>query len=95
VPDADLTAADQILEECAAAVREEGAGPPATLTEAGEPGPELARVARERAARVVAVGASHRGPLAAMLTGAASRHLVRHAPVPVMVCPHGDEPFRP
>jgi nucleotide-binding universal stress UspA family protein len=95
VPPEVHTTAEAFLEECAATVRDEVRETPVVITEAGQPGPELARVARERSARVVAVGTSHRGALAATLTGAASRHLVANAPVPVMVCPHDDEPPGP
>jgi nucleotide-binding universal stress UspA family protein len=96
VADEEQTRVEAMLEQIAAEVEAELEQPAATRTETGQPGYELGRVARERAARMVAVGSPDRGPLAAALTGAASRQLVRHAQVPVMVCPtaagrRGDE----
>jgi nucleotide-binding universal stress UspA family protein len=53
----------------------------------GSAGLQLQRCAEARDAAVVAVGASSRDALDAALTGAASRHLMRRADRPVMICP--------
>jgi nucleotide-binding universal stress UspA family protein len=55
------------------------------------PAPEaLARAAAEEQAALVAVGASHRRPLAAALLGSVARQVTRHADRPVLVC--ADDP---
>lgn len=48
----------------------------------------LLRVAAERDARAVVVGAHGRGRLSDLLLGSTSRHLVKHAPCPVVVVRH-------
>lgn len=47
----------------------------------------LVRVAREREAQAVVVGAHGRGAISELLLGSTSRELLRHAPCPVVVVP--------
>jgi nucleotide-binding universal stress UspA family protein len=54
---------------------------------AGAPGPQLDRLAAAERASMVAVSASHRGPLSAALAGVPSSHLIRHGERPVIVYP--------
>jgi nucleotide-binding universal stress UspA family protein len=53
----------------------------------GPPGSELAHAAAAENAALIVIGASHHGPLAGALLGAASSQLLRDADRPVMVCP--------
>jgi nucleotide-binding universal stress UspA family protein len=92
VPQARYGAADALLEECSDAAEAVLAVAPDKRVETGMPGPALVKLARERHAGLLAVGSSSRGPLAAALGGAAARHVLRHAGMPVMVCPHAEAP---
>lgn len=58
----------------------------------GPCGPQLDHLAGTDGAAMLAVGASDRGPLAAALAGAPSRHLLRHGARPIMVCPRPQTP---
>jgi nucleotide-binding universal stress UspA family protein len=82
---------DALLEECSATAEAVLDAVPGKCVETGVPGPTLVTLARERRAGLLAVSSSSRGPLAAAVNGAAARHVLRHAGMPVMVCPHGDE----
>ncbi len=77
------------VRELAAALASEHIAPAEVRLVSGPPGPELERVADDESAALVAVGAPHRGTLAAALGGASSRHVIRHGGRPVLVCPRG------
>jgi nucleotide-binding universal stress UspA family protein len=81
--------AGRMVRELAETLASEHVAPAAVRVVSGPPGPELERVAEDERAALVAVGAPHRGTLAAALGGASSRHVIRHSGRPVMVCPHG------
>jgi nucleotide-binding universal stress UspA family protein len=83
---------DALLEECSATAEAVLDAVPGKRVETGVPGPTLVTLARERRAGLLAVSSSSRGPLAAAINGAAARHVLRHAEMPVMVCPHAEEP---
>jgi nucleotide-binding universal stress UspA family protein len=88
--EAAVRGAEELLDELATALAESLGEEPPTRVLAGPPGRELARVASEERAGLVAVGASDRGPLAAAVAGSASRYAARHARCPTLVCPRGE-----
>jgi len=52
---------------------------------AGEPGPELCRLAEELKADVIVIGSHAWGPIKRALVGSVSDYVVRHAPCAVLV----------
>ena len=79
--------ADRMLRDVGRAVSLNVPGETDVCVVEGLTGLQLERCADARDAAMVAVGASCRGALDAALTGAASRHLMRRADRPVMICP--------
>jgi nucleotide-binding universal stress UspA family protein len=79
--------ADKMLRDVGRAVSLNVPGETDVYVGEGSTGVQLQRCAEARDAAMVAVGASCRGALDAALTGAASRHLMRRADRPVMICP--------
>lgn len=66
-------------------------GLPATglaIADATTPADTLVRVARERNAEVIVVGAHKHGRLAELLFGTTTRGVLQHAPCPVLVVSH-------
>lgn len=62
-----------------------------TVADDATVGTTLAELARERDARVIVLGAHGHSRLEALFLGSTSRHLVEHAPCPVLVVrPAGD-----
>ncbi len=57
----------------------------------GSAGPELCRLARERAADVIVVGSRGHGAVRRALLGSVSTHVVNNAPCPVMVVRAGSD----
>jgi nucleotide-binding universal stress UspA family protein len=51
---------------------------------------EICRVARERAPRLVVVGAHGWGPIGRLLHGSVSTHVLHHAPCPVLIVLGGE-----
>jgi nucleotide-binding universal stress UspA family protein len=80
-------AADRMLRDVGRAVSLNVPGDPEVCVVEGSTGLQLQRCADARDAAMVAVGASCRSALDAALVGAASRHLMRRADRPVMICP--------
>jgi nucleotide-binding universal stress UspA family protein len=54
----------------------------------GEPGDSILEAARAEDADMIVLGSHGRGPIGRLLLGSVSRHVVRHAKVPVVVVPH-------
>jgi nucleotide-binding universal stress UspA family protein len=79
--------AENMLGDIGRAVSLNVPGDPELCVLEGFTGLQLQRCADTRDAAMVAVGASCRHALDAALTGAASRHLMRRADRPVMICP--------
>jgi nucleotide-binding universal stress UspA family protein len=79
--------ADRMLRDVGRAVSLNVPGETEVCVVEGFTGLQLERCADARDAAMLAVGASCRGALDAALTGAASRHLMRRADRPVMICP--------
>ena len=52
---------------------------------AGEPGPEICRLAEDEKVDVVAIATHAWGPVKRAVMGSVSDHVVRHAPCPVLV----------
>jgi nucleotide-binding universal stress UspA family protein len=53
--------------------------------ETGEPGPVICQVAQDVAADLIVIGSHGHGVLERSLLGSVSRHVLEHAPCPVMV----------
>jgi nucleotide-binding universal stress UspA family protein len=53
----------------------------------GEPGDSILEAARAEDADMIVLGSHGRGPIGRLLLGSVSRHVVRHAEVPVVVVP--------
>jgi nucleotide-binding universal stress UspA family protein len=79
--------AEEMLNDVARSISANVPGDQEICVLEGATGPELEFLADSRHAAIVAVGSSERSPLDAALTGAASRHLMRRATRPVMICP--------
>ncbi len=56
----------------------------------GQPAKAIEALAREIGAVVIVVGTHGRGPIARLLVGSVSDHLIHHAPCPVLVVPPSD-----
>jgi len=67
-----------------------------TVLVTGDPAQEVAKVARERGARMIAVGTHGYGSVVAFLVGSVSAAVIRVAPCPVLVVPDPErkEPAR-
>lgn len=65
-----------------------GRAPVRQLVVEGEPGPAIVALAAEVGAAAIVVGAHGKGPFARLFEGSVSRHLIDHAPCPVLVVPH-------
>jgi nucleotide-binding universal stress UspA family protein len=83
----DAEIAEEMLDDVARSVSVNVPGDQEICVLKGATGLELERLADARHAAIVAVGSSDRSALDAALTGAASRHLMRRARRPVMICP--------
>jgi nucleotide-binding universal stress UspA family protein len=83
----DAEIAKEMLDDVARSVSVNVPGDQEICVLKGATGFELERLADARHAAIVAVGSSDRSALDAALTGAASRHLMRRARRPVMICP--------
>lgn len=68
-------------------------GEPATVTvvEGNDPGREVCRLAAERGADVLVVGASDKGWFRRLLSGSVMEYAAHHAPCPVLIVRHGDD----
>lgn len=58
----------------------------------GEPGPTICDIAREIDAQVVVIGSHGHGWLRRVFIGSVSRHVLHHAPCPVLIARHQDHP---
>lgn len=67
-----------------------GLGEPATTTivEANHPGREICRVAAERHADVLVVGATDKGWFRRLVSGSVMEYAAHHAPCPVLIVRH-------
>lgn len=74
-------AAERGLSELADALRIEGE----MLIEVGDPGPTICAVAARDAVDVVVIGSHGHGWLQRVLIGSVSKHVLQHAPCPVLV----------
>lgn len=59
-----------------------------TLVEANDPGREICRLAEERDADVLVVGASDKGWFRRLVAGSVMEYTARHAPCPVLIVRH-------
>jgi nucleotide-binding universal stress UspA family protein len=76
--------AERVLDDAAA--QAEAAGVPAeTLLVTGDPAEQLCKLARERNARLVAVGTRGHSSVRSLLLGSVSGAVIRRAPCPVLV----------
>ena len=66
-----------------------GPGKSAARIVEGPPGPRLVELARSERSALLATGAPSHGVLMSALLGSPARHLLRHAPRPVLVCRSG------
>lgn len=60
-----------------------------TLVEANDPGRAICRLAAERNADVLVVGASDKGWFRRLLSGSVMEYAAHHAPCPVLIVRHG------
>lgn len=65
-----------------------------TIEAAGEPGPVIGRVARERGVDLIVMATHGRSGIGRWLYGSVADYVLRHAPVPVLlVSPHCERPW--
>jgi len=62
------------------------------LVEVGEPGPTICSVAERRGVDVIIIGSHGHGWLQRVLIGSVSKHVLHHAPCPVLVIRDQDRP---
>ena len=84
-PADDRTRVHATLGAVARAAGVAGPGRSAARIVEGPPGPKLVELARSERSALLATGAPSHGALMSALLGSPSRHLVRHAPCPVLV----------
>jgi nucleotide-binding universal stress UspA family protein len=82
----DARAAREMLDATARSVLVNAGGSSRLRVLEGPVGPQIAHVAADERAALIALGASDRGSLAAALAGSASLHVLRRSAHPVMVC---------
>lgn len=82
----DRGSARAVLADVVDSLGEEGIEPAGVRVLSGEAGDQLVALSAAERAALVVVGSRGRGPLAGGLLGSTSRHLARHATVPVAIC---------
>lgn len=97
VSDAEVDKAWRLVEEEATVAMERtvgaiGSGVPIDkVTQSGEAGPALCRVAEEQGVDVIVVGSRGRGAIKRALLGSVSTYVTNNAPCPVVVVRRGTE----
>jgi nucleotide-binding universal stress UspA family protein len=97
VSDAEVDRAWRLVEEEATVAMERTVGAIGTgvpidkVTQSGEAGPALCRVAEEQGVDVIVVGSRGRGAIKRALLGSVSTYVTNNAPCPVVVVRRGTE----
>jgi len=75
------------LNRMASELRAESAVQPQTVLTSGKPADEILRCAGVQGATLIVMGARGKGLVSEVLLGSESHHVIRHAPVPVLLAP--------